>query len=236
MHVPMTPSNFAIPLPLLLVFAVAVGVQTALGGYTGLIVCALGVLALYWRSRRRQQRLLHWSAQLDSTPPAALRGYDELIANIYRQHRHLRKQTEQAHTVFDDWQTMLNALPFGVLRLDGELQLTWCNQNAERLLSLNLPEDLGFRLSNILRTPAFVSYASKQDDWQEGITLQLPAGQIQAQLVDDKQGGAVLLVFPQALEVGTIIDAPAPLADAVHPPLPPIATDTQVDTSNRVAA
>lgn len=197
MHVPITPSTFAIPLSLLLVFAVGAALQATLGGYAGILACAAGIVLLYWRSRRRQQRLLHWSVQLDSTPPAELRGYDKLIANIYRQHRHLRKQTEQAHAVFDDWQTMLNALPFGVLRLDGELQLTWCNQNAERMLSLNLPEDLGFRLSNILRMPAFVAYASKQEDWSQGIALQLPTGRIQARLLDDKQGGAVLLAFPQ---------------------------------------
>lgn len=196
MTAPLSPSSFAISPPLLLTFAIATAVQAALGGYAGLIVCMAGIILLHWRNRRRRQHLLQWSNQLDSTPPAALEGYDQFIANIYRQHRQLRKQKDQAHAVFDDWQTMLNALPFGVLRLDTELQLTWCNQRAEHLLQLNLPDDLGFRLSNILRSPAFMTYAEQSSSWEQGLELPLVDGSARLQLLSDRHQGAVLLVFP----------------------------------------
>ena len=52
----------------------------------------------------------------------------------------------------------VQALPDGVVILDGANRIEWCNRTAERQLMLDARADLGQNIANLVREPEFVEY------------------------------------------------------------------------------
>jgi len=75
-------------------------------------------------------------------------------------------------------QSMLSAaqaLPDGIVTLNAEFHIEWCNRVARHHLTLNLPSDRGQNLLNLLRAPEFIAYAQREE-WSEPILVRLSHG------------------------------------------------------------
>ncbi len=145
----------------LLGFVIAVAVRTATGidglglglGVVGGVVLMLLVDAV------RGHRLLSWlrGNQLENAPrDTGLWG--EVGYRIERAVRDRDRAVGRAHLELEQFLSAIEASPNGVLMLDPQEQIVWCNRVAADHFALDPQRDLRQRITNLVRAPAFVAY------------------------------------------------------------------------------
>jgi len=112
---------------------------------------------LFWQfvqARRIEQWIT--SGRRDQPPHAS--GYWADIINItYQAHKRDRKRKKKLARHLKSFYESLSALPDAAIMLSENYQMDWFNSAARTLLGLK-PEDMGRRVSNLLRTPEFIEY------------------------------------------------------------------------------
>lgn len=118
--------------------------------------------------------------QLDKLP--AGRGvWEEVLAGL---HRHLKGRNEaeaRLAEALERFRAAGRALPDGVVILDREHRMEWCNPTAERHFGIDARRDLGQAVTHFVRHPDFVAYMDK-GDFGEPLTLRLPRSDAVLQL------------------------------------------------------
>ena len=104
------------------------------------------------------------------SPPESLglwgRIFDGLNKKIRKQRKRQKKLTEQIRQYRDG----AEALPDGAVILSSDLVIIWANSKALNLIGIRYPSDVGQRIDNLIRYPAFVDYLLK-GDYQEPCTI-----------------------------------------------------------------
>ncbi|MGD8568938.1 MAG: phosphate regulon sensor histidine kinase PhoR [Gammaproteobacteria bacterium] len=104
-------------------------------------------------------RLEQWIAKRQgTTPPDASGIWGEIFYHIYKLQRRNRKRKKKLANMLARFQESTAAMPDATLVLDSENEIEWCNKAATELLGLDRKRDLGQRVDNLVRTPAFVNY------------------------------------------------------------------------------
>jgi two-component system phosphate regulon sensor histidine kinase PhoR len=129
-------------------------------------VCAYLASHLYWL-----HQLMEWFKKPDlSTMPLGSGVWEDIFASVYHeQRRHSRSQT-QLSSALDRFRHAASALPDGVVLLNGDDQIEWCNPPAEIQLGLKLPQDAGQPISYLVRHGDFIQYL-QDHDYSEPIKL-----------------------------------------------------------------
>jgi len=130
---------------------------------TALSVFAVGsvlylISHLYWL-----HRLLKWFKNPElAFMPVGLGAWEEVFAAIYHEQRlHNRSQT-QLTSALDRFRHAASALPDGVVLLNGNDQIEWCNPKAEKQLGLSMKTDAGQQISYLVRHTSFIEYLQAQ--------------------------------------------------------------------------
>jgi two-component system, OmpR family, phosphate regulon sensor histidine kinase PhoR len=149
---------------LLLVGALAVpAVLVALifGAAWGWGALAAGLLgALFWHTRHLA-RLHRWLANpMPGQVPEGQGIWDEALAALHRLERASAKRERELADALARMRRAAQALPDGVVILDGANRIEWCNRTAERQLGLDGRADIGQNIGNLVREPEFVDYLS----------------------------------------------------------------------------
>nr|MBF0684609.1 phosphate regulon sensor histidine kinase PhoR [Pseudomonas sp.] len=158
---------------IVLVGVLALLTRATSGPTVAWIVFSSGLVLLVMLHVWHLSRALKWAGDLRKPPPTAGATWGELLVRI---HRHLRKQERdiaEAREAVQTWLAASQALPDGVVILDENLHIDWCNREARRYLGLRLPADRGQNLLNLVRGPEFVRYA-QQADWPEPTIVPAP--------------------------------------------------------------
>lgn len=156
-----------------LVGVLALLTRATSGATTAWIVFSTGLVLLVMLHVWHLSRALKWTNDLRKPPPSASATWGELLVRL---HRHLRKQERDladAREAVQTWLAASQALPDGVVILNENLLIDWCNREARRYLGLRLPADRGQNLLNLVRGPEFVRYA-QQSDWPEPTVVPAP--------------------------------------------------------------
>ncbi len=88
--------------------------------------------------------------------------WEEVFFRLQRLVRNLKQQirvTEQQHDRFIE---AFQASPNGIVMLDDQDQIEWCNAIAERFFGLNFKRDAMQRINFLIRRPEFVQYLNKR--------------------------------------------------------------------------
>ena len=112
----------------------------------------------------RGGRVLAWLRQGDLASAPSMRGMWGEAAD--RARRLLRQQQQLVAASEARLQAILAALqatPNGVLLMDGEGHIEWCNQQAAQHFGLDVQRDRMQSVSNLLRDPAFSAYLAARD-------------------------------------------------------------------------
>src|SRR5215813_5444904 len=147
---------------LLATVAIGCGVGWLFGG----VWIGLGVaLALHLSWQLANLFRLEWWLRHRSfaDPPDVGGVFGEIIAQIVRLHRRKRFHKQRFVQLMRQLQRSTAALPNGVVILNAQREIVWFNRMAARLLNLRRTADLGIRIENLLREPAFVRYLSGGD-------------------------------------------------------------------------
>ncbi|WMD18806.1 phosphate regulon sensor histidine kinase PhoR [Achromobacter seleniivolatilans] len=151
---------------------VALLAQWLLGDPAGWIVFSAALAAtLLWRSWRLTL-VSHWAQHPDTSPPASVGPWDDILAPLYRYTRARARELTETQETMQGMLAAAQALPDGAVTLNEDFQIDWCNRMARQHLGLRLPADRGHNLLNLLRAPEFVEYAHRPS-WPEPILVRL---------------------------------------------------------------
>jgi two-component system phosphate regulon sensor histidine kinase PhoR len=128
----------------------------ALGLLAGVVSAAVLMLML---DAVRGHRLLSWlrGNQFDNAPrDTGLWG--EIGYRIERAVRDRDRAVSRGRLELAQFLSAIEASPNGVLMLDAQEQIVWCNRVAADHFSLDPRRDLRQRITNLVRAPAFVAY------------------------------------------------------------------------------
>jgi two-component system phosphate regulon sensor histidine kinase PhoR len=90
----------------------------------------------------------------------------------------------------------IEASPNGVMLLDDSDQIEWCNSVAAQHFGLDPQRDRLQRITNLVRTPAFVSYLSNRD-FAEAVVFASPTGQASLSVLVRPYGAGMKLLLSQ---------------------------------------
>ena len=125
---------------------------------------AVGVTLLASLDALRGQRLLRWlSGAQDGGAPRGPAFWGELGYCMERALRRREQQLAQERAAHAQFLSAIEASPNGVLLLDGEDAITWCNPAAADHFGLDPERDRQQRVTNLVRAPGFVALLQAPD-------------------------------------------------------------------------
>ena len=149
---------------LVVIAASALLAGLGLGAATGWAVLALGALALLAYHVAKLAALIRWLRQPGATPlPEARGAWDEAFALLYRFERAADREADRLSRALMRWRQAGEALPDGVVILDAQNRIEWCNEGAGRHFGLDLRADPGRPVTNLVRQPEFAAYIEAED-------------------------------------------------------------------------
>ena len=116
------------------------------------------------------QRLLRWlrSEQSNETPvrmegaqPRLPGEWSEIADRIRRLLKNRDQQCGESRAQLDEFLAALQASPNGVVLLDAEGRIEWCNQTAAQHFGFDARRDMQQHIANLVRDPAFSTYMTK---------------------------------------------------------------------------
>ncbi len=140
-------------------------VWAAADAETALISFSVGVTLYLFGHLHWLNQLIKWYRKRDlATMPLGGGIWEDLFAAIYHeQRRHIRSQS-QLSSALDRFRHAASALPDGIVLLDDDNKIEWCNKPAERQLGLSLKQDLDQPIVYLVRNTEFIQYLKHHVD------------------------------------------------------------------------
>ncbi|HSD75264.1 MAG TPA: phosphate regulon sensor protein PhoR, partial [Steroidobacteraceae bacterium] len=136
----------------------------AFGATTGWAVLASGAVAQLVYHLVKLAALIHWLRQPRAHALPDARGvWDEAYALLYRFERATAREAERLSRALLRWRQAGEALPDGVVILDAQNRIEWCNEGAVRHFGLDLSIDVGRPVINFVRQPEFIAYVEAEN-------------------------------------------------------------------------
>lgn len=112
----------------------------------------------------RGLRVLAWLRKGDmAMAPHPMGLWGEVVDRTRRLVRLRERALSESEQRLKDFLSAIQASPNGVVLLDADSQIEWCNQMAAQQLGLDIPRDLKQRIGNLLRDPGFTAYMANPD-------------------------------------------------------------------------
>jgi two-component system, OmpR family, phosphate regulon sensor histidine kinase PhoR len=119
-----------------------------------------------------------------------IRQREQRLNTQYQRQLKAEKQSSAVHEQrLQAFLSAVQASPSGVVILDNERRIEWCNQTAARLLGLDATRDVAQHIAHLVREPQFLEYLS-----QEHFENELRFASLALQLHPYGLGRALLLV------------------------------------------
>ncbi|MEC6816481.1 phosphate regulon sensor histidine kinase PhoR [Photobacterium toruni] len=134
----------------------------AIFGYLPWFLLIASWIQLGWHFHN-QLKMSNWLWKDRSlTPPSGSGSWEPLFNGIYRLQQRNRRRRKELTTLIRRFRNGAESLPDAVVVFRSEGNIVWCNKLAQQLLGLRWPDDSGQPISNLLRSPDFVRYLSRQ--------------------------------------------------------------------------
>ena len=162
---------------ILLALAIASLVIWPLAGATAAIaVFAAGLLAITIAHYRHIALLRSWlrDPRFEQVPQG-WGIWDQVFADLYRMLRYQRQSESRLTATLEDFRQAGAAMPDGMMILDAQDRIEWCNPVAESHFALDRQRDTGQGITNLVRQPQFVDYLQAQN-YREPLVLRLSRG------------------------------------------------------------
>ncbi|MEJ8858074.1 phosphate regulon sensor histidine kinase PhoR [Variovorax robiniae] len=140
----------------------------AAGAWCGVV---LWLVLDAWRADRLLRLLRSDVANLPTRGPGV---WGELSERIRKLLREREKQTQQAQDRLQEFLAAIQASPNGVVLLDEQGRIEWCNQTAAAQFGIDAERDLLQHLANLVRDPAFVAYLASWN-YSRQVLIDAPA-------------------------------------------------------------
>ena len=141
------------------------------------------------------RRLYRWLAKGKKySPPRSTGIWEDLFTEIYRLQKRNKKRQKRLVSLLSRFRETTEAMPDGVVVMQSNGTIEWWNDVGSKLLDLKYPQDVGQRITNLIRNPEFLQFYQRADqdelfhfpapgDSNKTISLQItPYGQDQSLL------------------------------------------------------
>ena len=158
---------------------------------------AIGVSLIALVDAWRGHRLIRWlrGAQEGQAPRDA--GFwGEIGYRVERSVRSRERSLEEEQTRLAQFLSAIEASPNGVLMLDANDQIDWCNSVAADHFGLDPVRDRRQRVTNLLRAPSFVAYL-QANEFGEAVDIPNPRGRGTLSVSIRRYGEGMKLVLSQ---------------------------------------
>ena len=135
----------------------------AAGSTAAMAVFAAGLLVIAVTHYRHIALLRRWLR--DPVPervPSGLGIWDLVFADLYRLLRRQRQSESRLTATLEDFRQAGAAMPDGMVILDSQDRIEWCNPVAEQHFGLDRSRDAGQGITYLVRQPQFVEYLQAQ--------------------------------------------------------------------------
>jgi two-component system phosphate regulon sensor histidine kinase PhoR len=165
-----------------------------LGALVGAAAGAGLVVALdAWRGRR----LLRWlRGALDRAAPRDAGFWGEVGYRVEKALRGRERQADAERQRLAQFLSAMEASPNGVLLIDADEQIDWCNSVAALHFELQPDRDRLQRVTNLVRSPAFKAYLGA-GRYQEPVVFVAPDGRTTLSVIVRPYGEGLKLVLSQ---------------------------------------
>jgi len=138
---------------------VALGAGFFAGAAWGWALFSAGLLMAVAYHVRMLARVARWFLKpLAEDLPEGRGSWDEVLRALHRHERDSARRSEALADALARFRRAAQALPDGVVILDAENRIEWCNDTSVSHLGLDPRNDLGQPIANLVREPAFVEY------------------------------------------------------------------------------
>jgi two-component system phosphate regulon sensor histidine kinase PhoR len=126
-----------------------------------LLLATLGYLAWTFYNLYHLRRWL--SIGRKYRPPDSLGVWGDIFTEIFRLQRRNKKRQKRLVKLLGRFRETTEAMPDGVVVMQASGVIEWWNEAGERLLDLKYPQDVGQRLTNLIRNPEFLSFMERNN-------------------------------------------------------------------------
>ena len=150
-------SRYAGPAALAGVVALVLWLTAGPAWAWGFIALSLAVLLVH--HLRELAALIVWlrNPSIDSMP-SGTGAWDDAYAGLYRMLRRQRQSTSRLSATVEDFRRAGAAMPDGLVILDEEDRIEWCNPKAEQHFGLDEQRDRRQSITYLVRQPQFAEY------------------------------------------------------------------------------
>ncbi len=142
-------------------------------GYMPWLLLAATVIQLLWHFHN-QIRFSSWLwDEKRLSPPAGTSQWEDLFNGIYHLGQQQRRKRKELTNLIRRFKNGAESLPDAVVVFRSEGNIVWCNKLAQQLLGFRWPGDSGQPILNLIRTPDFIKYLSK-NDFSEPLEMRSP--------------------------------------------------------------
>jgi len=167
----------AIALAVVATAALALGLLVSSGW--GLVAACAGLFLLLGHHLVNLSALVRWLRDPQQPVPRGSGVWEEIFSALYRFMRSSNSERQQLSAAVTRFRSAGMAMPDGVMILDAENHIEWCNPTAERLFGIDGARDAGQQIMNLVRAPDFAAYL-EQGDFSEPLVLRLTRGEERA--------------------------------------------------------
>jgi len=156
-----------------------------------------GVLLHGFLDALHAHRFMHWlRGQHEGPAPRHAGFWGEISYRVERTVRHFEHRIEEEHARLDQFLSAIEASPTGVMLLDANDQIEWCNSGAADHFGLDPQRDRQQRITNLVRSPVFVAYL-QAGDFSEAINFSAPGSRGTVAVLIRAYGDEMKLVLSQ---------------------------------------
>lgn len=156
-----------------------------------------GVSLALFLDTLRGYRLLNWlRGPQHGVAPRDAGLWGELAYRIERAIRNRELSAAQERTRLAQFLSAIEASPNGVMMLDADDQIVWCNRISAEHFGLDPQRDVRQHITNLVRTPAFVRYL-QAGDFDQPVMLPYVRGKVTLSVIVRVYGEGMKLVLSQ---------------------------------------
>ncbi len=143
-------------------------------GWAGLLGAALGSLVWLAFDLRRGARVLAWlRSESDAGAPDVGGLWGEVAGRVQSQFKARRMLLSQSESRLSEFLAAIQTSPNGVVLLDAQGRIEWCNHTACEHFGFDPVRDLEQHIGNLVRDPVFAAYQARGDG-AEAVVMEGP--------------------------------------------------------------
>ena len=149
-------------IPVILVIAVAI--TAPINMTAALYLLGLGSLSLLAYHLFHLAQFNHWAnSDLDVQAPEATGVWENAFSALYRRVKQRQSQQENLADALQKLRNATEAMPDGMVILNPNKHIEWCNRVAEHHLGINFFQDFDQPIANLVRQQSFADFLQSKD-------------------------------------------------------------------------